>query len=362
MTDDTIHVPAQQPKSSPCKIAFLGEAPSSEELLEGKPLVGPAGKVFDAMLRTANLDRSEYWVGNVFDQKLPGNELANWCVNKNEANPEWDPEGSDAWFIPGDGVLRPEYRWHIGRLHDELAAVRPNVVVPMGDTALWAMTGHIGIGMQRGNLGLSNGWSEGIKLLPTYHPSYVRKEWKMYSVVVADFMKAARAAEEGPGLIWPDKTVILAPTLTEIIDYTDNELMKSSLICPDIETGWGQMTCIGFAANPYSSICIPFIDLSKPNKSYWPSVDHEFLALMIVKKIMESPIPKLGQNFAAYDAFWLLDRYGIKTMNLLHDTRLLHHALYPELPKSLSFMAGSYTMQGAWKKWGHKGQQEKRDD
>lgn len=359
VSDDIIHVPAQQPRSSPCKIAFLGEAPSTEELLEGKPLVGPSGKIFDAMLRTANLDRADYWVGNVFDQKIPGNSLFNWCVNKADAERVEGDSYSDDFYIPGYGVLGPDHRWHLKRMWDELEAVKPNVIVPLGGTALWALTGQTDIGMHRGNLGKS---TAGFKILPTFHPAFVIKTWKMYSVVVADFMKAARAAEEGPGLTYPNKTVILAPTLAEIEAYMVDELQYSELICPDIETGWGQMTCIGFAANPYSSICIPFVDLSQPNKSYWKTAEEELVALMMVKDIMEWPIPKLGQNFAAYDAFWLLDRYGIKTMNLLHDTRLLHHALYPELPKSLSFMSGSYTMQGAWKKWGNKGKPEKRDD
>lgn len=358
--DDVIHVPAQMPRKTPCKIAFLGEAPSTDELLAGKPLVGPSGRIFDALLRTANLDRADYWIGNVFDQKIPENDLANWCVNKSVADAwEDDPEDlKDEWYIPGTGVLRPEYRWHLKRLADELAAVQPNVVVCMGGPALWAMSGQTNISDYRGNLMKPRGY----KLLPTFHPAHVMRQWKFFPVVVADMVKAARAAELGPELVLPKKHVILAPTLQEIRDYINDEIMKSELICPDIETGWGQMTCIGFASSSSSAICIPFVDLSKPSKSYWASAEQELLALYMVKQVMESPIPKVGQNFAAYDAYWLWKRYGIKTMNLLHDTRLLHHALYPELPKSLSFMSGSYTMQGPWKMWGKKGKKDKRDD
>ncbi len=137
--DDIIHVHAQQPREVPCKIAFLGEAPSTEELLKGKPLVGPSGRIFDAILRTAGLDRAEYWVGNVFNQKLPENDLRNWCVNKSEADTwdeEVDPEvAKDAFYIPGTGVLRPEHRWQLQRLAADLAEVKPNVVVPLGSTA-----------------------------------------------------------------------------------------------------------------------------------------------------------------------------------------------------------------------------------
>lgn len=360
--DDVIHVPAQMPRDTPCKIAFLGEAPSTDELLAGRPLVGPSGRIFDALLRTANLDRKDYWVGNVFDQKLPDNDVSNWCVNKGVAD-QWEDDPKDlhdAFYIPGSGVLKPQYRWHLKRLEDELNAVKPNVVVPMGSTALWAVSGVANISDYRGNLMLGHGKR---KLLPTFHPAHVMRTWKFFTVVVGDFMKAARAADLGPELVYPKKSVILAPKLAEIKDYVNDELLKSNLICPDIETGWGQMTCVGFAASSTSAICIPFIDLSKPSKSYWPTAEQELEALMYVKQVMESPIPKVGQNFAMYDAYWLWKKYGIKTMNLLHDTRLMHQALYPELPKSLSFMSGSYTMQGPWKMWGHRGKDmEKRDD
>lgn len=360
---DVIHVPPQQPERVPCKIAFLGEAPSTDELLSGKPLVGPSGRIFNAMLRTANLRREDYWIGNVFDQKLPENDVRNWCANKSDPD-AWEDDvapavKSDEWYIPGAGVLLPKHRWHLQRLEAELAAVKPNVVVALGSTALWAMTGQSNIGDYRGNLMPSR---LGYKLLPTFHPAHVMQAWKFLPVVVGDFVKAARAADLGPELVYPPKTVILNPTMKEIKDYIADEIMHSPLICPDIETGWGQMTCIGFAASSKSAICIPFIDLSVPSKNYWATAKEELEALMLVKQVMESPIPKVGQNFQGYDAYWLWKRYGIKTMNLQHDTRLMHQALYPELPKSLSFMSGSYTMQGPWKMWGHKSKKDKRDD
>ena len=118
---------------------------------------------------------------------------------------------------------------------------------------------------------------------------------------------------------------------------------------------------IGFAPSEERAIVIPFVDMRKSNRSYWPDTDAELKAWGYVKDICESDIPKLGQNFGAYDAYWLLDKYGIRVRNLLHDTRLMHHALYPELPKSLAFMGASYTRQGPWKTMRAK-KGDKRDD
>ena len=39
------------------KVMFVGEQPGDQEDLAGKPFVGPAGKIFDAVLDDAGVDR-----------------------------------------------------------------------------------------------------------------------------------------------------------------------------------------------------------------------------------------------------------------------------------------------------------------
>lgn len=329
-------VPAQPPRKVPCPIAFLGEAPSDDEEEKGKPLVGPSGKVFDAALRTAGLDRAEYWVGNVFDRKAPDNDCAPWMADPDIANAALE------------------------RLAAELNEVRPTVVVPMGGTALWAMTGSTKITQMRGAVSKATQTLPGVKMVPSFHPAHVMRDWRMLATMVKDFIKADREAKRGPEVVFPKKELWLCPTLNDISAFWHKHLKGSDLVSVDIETGWGQMTCIGFAGDSTHAMCVPFVDLRKPNKSYWGSVEKEMNAMQLVKAIVESPVPKVGQNYASYDAYWLLDKWGIRTMNLTDDTRLLHHALYPELPKDLQFMGAAYTDQGVWKTWGGKG--EKSDD
>lgn len=349
-------VNAQYPNSFPARIAFIGEAPGSDEVAHGIPLVGSSGRVFNAMLRTANLDRSEFFVGNVFDEKIPDNNVANWCAPTAEAK----ASGFDDLPPLGHlGYLRPEYRHHLDRLVAEMDDVRPNIIVPMGGTALWAFTGHTDISSQRGNLQRAARLVPGAKILPTFHPAFIMRQWKFFVVGVGDFIKAN---SEGANreLILPHKEILIEPSIPEYRDYADRYLLRSDLLSVDIETGWGQITCIGFAPNAEQAIVVPFVDIRKPNKSYWGTEQEEVDAWEITKEIVESNVPKLGQNFGGYDAFWLLDGYGIRPYNFRHDTRLMHHALYPELPKDLEFMGASYTNQGAWKSWGRKSR-EKRD-
>lgn len=349
-------VSAQRPKGA-CRIAFVGEAPGQDEIEKGRPFCGPSGRVFDAMLRTAGFDRAEFWVGNVFGEKLPFNEVGNWCARKKEAEEggfdDLPPLGSAGW-------LKPEHRHWLKSLEEEIEKFDPTVIVPLGGTALWAFTGSTNIAAARGAVTEATNFCKGRKLVPTFHPALVMRQWKYYTIVVGDFIKSAKEADKGPNIIWPKKELWLRPTLFDL-ELFENRIFNADLVSVDIETGWDQITCIGFAPNATEAICIPFVDLRQASRSYWKTPGDECQAWVFVRRWLEWPNPKLGQNFGGYDAFWLLAKMGIRPVNYREDTRLLHHALYPELPKDLAFLGASYTDQGPWKtmrSW-HK---EKRDD
>jgi len=347
------HVPPQEPRGK-AEIVFVGEAPSDEEVSQGRPLVGPAGRIFNAMLRTAGLDRAEFGVTNVFDEQLPGNSIKPWTMPMAEA---LAAGLTDLPPIEG-GFLRPEHRGHLERLRKELERWQPTVIVPLGGTALWALTGHSGITAMRGSASVATRLLPGVKIVPTFHPAAIMRQWKFFHVVVGDFIRAEEEAKLGPQLILPKRELLLEPTLEDLEQWRP-ELLASDLLSVDIETGWRQITCIGFAPSAERAICVPFFDLRVANRSYWPTPDAEVEAWAFVRAILGSATPKLGQNFAQYDAYWLLRGKQCPVRNLLHDTRLIHHALYPELPKGLEFMGNSYARQGVWKSWGRG---EKNDD
>lgn len=355
-----IRVPAQKP-SLPTKlcgpIAFVGEAPSDEEEEKGVPLVGPSGRIFNAVLRSAGIDRRECWVGNVFDEKLPENNVANWCYSTAEARAQgWTGTPPPIGKL---GVLRPEHAWHLQRLAEELEAVRPSIIVPLGGTALWAFTGNDSIGEVRGAAALARYVAPGVKIFPTFHPAYIQKDWRYFSVVIGDFVRAMEEARRGPELQLPDIRAVLEPTIEDLRVWRPR-LLGADLLSNDIETAWGFITCIGFSPSAGEALVVPFVDIRQPDKSYWRTPEEELDALRFVKEVLESPVPKLGQNYL-YDTFWLLWKWGIRPMNFREDTRVLHHSLYPELPKSLAFMGASYTDQGPWKMMrGRK--REKRED
>lgn len=331
------------------KIAFVLPAKRADKSPE---------KLFYSLLRTAGLDKNDYLITTVFPMELDDDEVGSLCADtKTARNMGWDTLPP----IGGCGYLRPKYHCHVVDLANRIADYKPNTIVPLGSTALWAFTGNASVAQNRGAVQQSADPISGYKLLPTMDPKQVMQQWKWYSIVVGDILKAVKEAERGPSVFYPERHLLLEPTIDEIEEYTTECLQDAVILSADIETGWGQITCIGFAPTTQSAICIPFVDIRKPNKSYWADAKDEVRAWKCAKRLLESDIPKLGQNYAAYDAFWLLAKKGIKTMNLLHDTRLLHHALYPELPKDLAFLGASYTQQGPWKTWGYSAK-TKRDD
>lgn len=318
-------VPSQWPETLPTKIAFVGEAPSDEELIKGQPLVGPAGRVFNAMMRSANLDRDEYFITNVFDEKAPDNDL--------------DAAG---WFKD-----QPRIDAAFARLNEELARAKPNVIVPLGGTALWAFTGQRNIKNFRGAVTKATQIVPDAKLLPTMHPSFVQRSWHWLSIVVGDFVKAAAEAELGPQFVYPKVEILVEPTLDDIRRFVP-EALASKKLSVDIETGWGQITSIAFAPRTDLAMSIPFIDLRKTNKSYWPTAGMEFAAWRLVEEMLVSDVPKVGQNFM-YDIMWLYEKHGIGVRNYRFDTRIRHKVLYPELPADLANMSASYTRVGSYK-------------
>jgi DNA polymerase len=55
------------------EIMLVGEAPGSEEDLQGKPFVGRAGQLLDRMLKAVGLDRTKVFIVNTVPWRPPGN-------------------------------------------------------------------------------------------------------------------------------------------------------------------------------------------------------------------------------------------------------------------------------------------------
>jgi DNA polymerase len=341
-------VPSVPPVAPFCGLAFVGEAPGAEEVDRLRPFVGPSGRVFDALLRSAGIDRAACWVGNVLSTKLEDNDLRK---EKERRGPAW----GEHW------------QSNISRLHSELSAIQPTVTVALGGTALLALAGTTSVAQFRGQPRMGTGLFSTFKVFPTWHPAFLLRSWDSRNTALGDLLRVKIELEKGPGLVWPERVLNIAPSIEEVERAAEEWQVGDGPLSCDIETGWGQIRGIAFAPSSREALYCPFISLAALDRNYWPSHALEARAWAACKRLLECPRPKLGQNFANYDIIWLLGKAGIRPRAYCHDLRLLHKALWPELPAGLAFMGAAHSDQGAWKAWAKHGgskveRGEKRDE
>lgn len=321
------------------RIALVGEAWGSDEVREGKPFVGMSGIILNSMLREVGIVREHCLVTNVFNFQPPGsNDVKNLCGPKAEGIP-----GKPA-LVKGKYALA-KYAPELARLRAELAAARPNVVVALGATASWALCDTTGIRAHRG-APLWSSWA-GVKVLPTYHPAAVAREWTLRPIVLADLEKAKREASY-PEIRRPSRDIYIEPSLDDLITFEYQFIRPSPDLSIDIETKGDQITCIGFAPSRDVCLVVPFYDPTRTDGNYWPTLDAEMKAWEWVKKICGMRKRIVFQN-GIYDMHFLWRRYGIACPHADHDTMLLHHAMQPEMEKGLGFLGSIYTDEAAWK-------------
>jgi uracil-DNA glycosylase family protein len=136
--------------TSKAEVVFVGEQPGDQEDLQGKPFVGPAGKLLDKALEDAGIDRSQVYVTNVvkhFKWQARGKRRIH-------QKPTWSEIAA----------CRP---W----LEAELEVVEPRVLVCLGATAAQALLGRdFRVSRQRGEL-VESDLAENV--LATVHPSSI---------------------------------------------------------------------------------------------------------------------------------------------------------------------------------------------
>lgn len=324
------------------KIVLVGEAWGEHEERERKPFVGPAGWQLNTMLKEAGIARHECYLTNCFNLRpLPTNKIDNLCASKKEVKHGLPPLSSGKY-------IRDEFLPEIERLYGELRSIKPNLAIALGGTAAWALLRDGRISKLRGAVAESRA-VPGLKVLPTFHPSYILQGgYSERHVTVLDLQKARREAEF-PEIRRPHRIIYIEPLLEELPWFEEKFILPSKIMAVDIETRNDQITCIGFAPSPQVALVVPIEDPRKPGWSYWPTLEAELSAWKWIRRILAIPhIKKVFQN-GMFDIHRLWRGYGIPVAGCEHDTMLLHHALQPEAPKGLDYLGSVYTDEAAWK-------------
>ncbi len=323
------------------RMAFVGESYGAEEAIKQRPFVGPSGGVLTGMLAQEGIDRRDHLITNVFNlQPKPSNAITNLCGTRAEGI-----KGRRS-LVSGKYVLA-RYESEIERLYDELLDYKPNVIVALGATPAWALLNTSGIKAIRGAPVEASIRGHTFKVLPTYHPAAVMRDWTLRPIVIADFEKAKREAAF-PEIRRPRRKLWIEPEIMDLHIFESRYIIPSPELSIDIETHADQITCIGFAPTIDRALVVPFYDPAQPDGNYWHSFDEEKQAWLWVKRMCELDKAIVGQNFM-YDMHFLWRSYGITTPHFTDDTMLLHHALQIEMQKSLGFLGSIYTDEASWK-------------
>jgi uracil-DNA glycosylase len=135
------------------RVMLVGEQPGNDEDLEGRPFVGPAGRLLSKALEQAGIDRGRTYVTNVVKHF------------------KWEARGKRRIHVKPNaleiGACRP---W----LESEIAVIHPDAIVCLGATAAKALLGaSFKVSVQRGSFVDS-------PLAPlvtaTVHPSSILRE------------------------------------------------------------------------------------------------------------------------------------------------------------------------------------------
>lgn len=333
-------------------LLLLGEAPGEEEEKAGKPFIGASGQLLNNLLHIAGFKREQFHVTNVFAARPPGNDLKAWTLTKTDLKRAGYQECGRLPQI-NKRYLHPERECELQRLGVELAEIKPHLIIALGGTALWALSGDSRITQHRGNFFQPTykniDWP--CTALATFHPAMVLRAWDNRPIVWADFLKARRWLD---GTLPPPlkRKLWINPTPEEIADvYARFAGVPTALLGVDIETvpTSGQLTTFAVGSSE-ECICLPlWFPATLPAMCHAnDSLAGEVASWQWIRRFCDLPNPKVMQN-GMYDMTWLLDVMDIRPVNVLHDTAILQHALQPELPKALGTLASLYLHVPSWK-------------
>lgn len=148
-------------------LMFVGEAPGSEEDIQGVPFVGRAGQLLTKIIEAIDLRREDVYIANVIKCRPPANR-----------NPEPDEVATCEPFLA-----------------QQLDIIRPKVIVALGTFAAHALLGtDAPISRIRGVVHEYRG----AKLIPTFHPAYLLRSPDRKRDVWEDMKKVRALLNETP--------------------------------------------------------------------------------------------------------------------------------------------------------------------
>lgn len=333
------YVPGYGPTSA--KLMIIGIAPGSEEVLAGRPFVGPSGAILREDLADANFNLDNAYRTNIFKYQLPENEFKKYQEI---------------------GLSLPDA---MKELQGEINSIQPNAILGLGNPVLHTLTGNTGINDWRGSI-LSY---SGNKLVCTYHPAAElhgegEGQWKAWQKYVRKF-DISRAVYQSTFKEFklPQRLLHIISNSSELYRFLERNQYEEYCSL-DIESIQQVPICLGMSFRTTEAISIPLWNTlpishsDTPKKSFnynlevstIPTADLAYIWHILAQFLLNPKIKFIGQNFK-YDED-KLNRLGLFLHGLYYDTLIGGHAISSELPRNLGFQTSIYTEEPYYKNEG----------
>lgn len=310
-------------------VAFVGMAPGEDEDEKGKAFIGPSGRLLALLSQAAGLAVGDLYLTNAV--------RCHPAVNRR----------------PKVGEIRACRPYLI----KELEAVKPLVIVTLGDVALQSALGRaVTLGSVLGQTLKQP--ETGIPLIPTYHPAYLlRGQWQVADLVTGHIEKAreiadGERAEPHMGEYETADTIEKLRILRDYLLHPDTTEIAFDTETTGLEWREDELLCISFATQPGEGFVVPILshrNVPRPEKpkgrktrppwpvdAHWDEDDWPEV-LEILREIFTSGVKKVGQN-AIFDVQFLerspdvpyvaaATAFGFEIKGQIEDTMLLHHAI-----------------------------------
>lgn len=340
--------------SPSARIMIVGEAWGETEERTGIPFSGASGQELNRMLAEAGILRSDCYVTNVVNARPLYNDIRHWI-------PETKAKITGRMVPVRNKFVDPLVAAGVRQLGLEIDLVKPAVIIALGGTALWALTGNESIvkwrgsllhydkrevgTVPRGNALAANESSSDVSLtrvVPTYHPAAILRMWDWRKIAIQDLKRAAREITE-PAKV-PEWDFVIKPSFEKVIAALQYLRYRVS-ICPtwidlDLETKASHISCCGLSWSRLEAICIPFME-DTDRRGYWLDAEEAEIVLRLYELLTHRNCWVRGQNLL-YDAQYTFRRWGF-IPNVKQDTMIAQHVLWAGMPKSLAFQASMYS-------------------
>jgi len=306
-------------------IAIIEDYPSEEEFHQKRPLIGANLSLLKRLLYPYRLSPESFYRTCFFKKRHLELQAQ---IRRNKFR--WH---SKQWLSD-----KPYFEEALDIVLAELIEIQPKIVFVCGELPLNALCERRKIRKFRGSVLEIADWIKVkfpqlskllfVPLVPL-RDQYADPLLQVFSQL--DIAKGIKYSNEQ--FVHPDKRYILSVAHSAADFYGFLERCKNpEYRTIDIETNNNYITCIGFCLDGKEAISVPWVHMAK---------EHVATLAKAVAGYITKPIPTVNQNIM-YDDI-LLERWGMPLSNIVGDTMLLSHTMYPEFPKGLDFLTSIYT-------------------